>query len=117
MVPAGEASSFELVEAQLALQVLVDTLGAPSLHDKPDELAPGDVLGQGRDEVVGRLLLAVAPLDEEPLGVALRIDTGRCHPPEREAGTWAQYPDRCILGEHHAPEECSECALGQMRRA
>src|SRR6266536_776561 len=86
VVPAREASSFEVVEAELALQILVDTLGAPSLHDEPDELSLGDGLGQRREEVVGRLLLAVAPLDEEPLGLALRIDSGRRHSPESEAG-------------------------------
>jgi hypothetical protein len=26
----------------------------------------------------------------------------------REA-TWAEYPDRGVLGEHHRPEECGEC--------
>src|SRR6266496_3691176 len=86
VVPAREASSFEVVEPELALQIFIDTLSAPSLHDEPDELSLGDVLGQGREEVVGRLLLTVAPLDEKPLGVALRIDAGRRDSPKREAG-------------------------------
>src|SRR6266542_3017477 len=86
VVPAREASTFEVVEPELALQIFVDTLSAPSLHDESDELSLGDVLGQGGEEVVGRLLLAVAPLDEEPLGVALRIEAGRHDSPECEAG-------------------------------
>jgi len=28
----------------------------------------------------------------------------------REA-TWADYPDRCVVGEHHRPDECGECPL------
>ncbi len=86
VVPAAETPSFEVVEAELALQVLVDALGAPALHDDADELSLGDVFGQGREEVVSGLLLAVAPLDEEPLGVALRVGAGRRDSPEGEAG-------------------------------
>ena len=85
VVPAWEAPSLEVVDAELALQVLVDTLGPPSLHDDPDEFPLVDVLGQGRKEVVGRLLLAVAPLNEEPLGIGLGIDACRCDSPKREA--------------------------------
>src|SRR6266542_5239008 len=76
VVPAREASAFEVVEPELSLQILVDALGAPSLHDEPYELPLGDVRGQCREEVVGRLTLAVAPLDEKPLGVPLRMDAG-----------------------------------------
>src|SRR6266568_9341656 len=86
VVPAREASSFEVVEPELALQIFVNTLSAPSLHDEPDELSLGDALGQGREKVVGGLFLTIAPLDEEPLDVALGIVAGRRDSPEREAG-------------------------------
>src|SRR6266496_3982795 len=85
VVPAREASAFEVVEPELSLQILVDALGAPSLHDESDELPLGDVRGQCREKVVGRFALAVAPLDEEPLDVALRVRASRCDSPEREA--------------------------------
>jgi hypothetical protein len=74
------------------------SLGAPSLHDEPYELPLGDVLGRGREKVVGGLLLTVAPLDEEPLGVALGIDSCRRYSAEREAGgpiLLGRPPPRC----------------------
>ena len=40
VVPAGEAPAFEVVEPKLSLQVFVETLGPPALHDEPDELPP-----------------------------------------------------------------------------
>jgi hypothetical protein len=85
MVPAWEAPAFEVVEPKLALQVLVDTLGSPSLHDDAYELPLADVLGQGGEEVVGGLGLTVAPLDEGPLDVRFGVDAGRRDSPEREA--------------------------------
>jgi len=72
VVPALEASSLEVVEAQLALQVFIDTLSAPALHDQPDELSLGDVLGQGGEEIVGGFVLAVAPLESEAIGLRSR---------------------------------------------
>lgn len=30
---------------------------------------------------------------------------------ELRESIWAEYPDRCVLGEHHRPDECGECPL------
>ena len=110
MVPAGEASAFEVVESELSLQVLVDTLSRPSLHHEPDELQPGDGLVQGGEEVVGRFLFAVAPLDEEPLGVGFRMDAGRHDSPERKAGGE-------ILPGPLTPGAAAKAAVGLIRSA
>jgi hypothetical protein len=41
VVPAEESATLEVVEAELVLEVLVDTLGAPPLHDEPNQLFLG----------------------------------------------------------------------------
>jgi len=86
VVPTAKAPTFEVVEPQLALQIFVDTFRAPPLHDQANELPLGDVLGQGGEEVIGGLFLAVAPFDEEPLGVAFRVGPRGRDSPEGEPG-------------------------------
>jgi hypothetical protein len=66
VMPAGKAAAFEVVEAELAFQVLVDALCAPALHHDPYELLLRHALGQRRQEVVRRLRFAVAPFDQQP---------------------------------------------------
>jgi hypothetical protein len=68
---AAPASSFEVVEADLLLEVLIVALDAPAQLGPFDQTRPGDVLGQGREPVAGRLALAVGPLDEEPFDGSL----------------------------------------------
>ncbi len=46
MVPAWEASSFEVVETELALEILVDALRAPPLHHDSYELSLCQSFGQ-----------------------------------------------------------------------
>src|SRR3990172_13405737 len=71
MVPTGEAATFVVVEPKLALEVLVDALGAPALHGEADELREGHVVREAGEEVVGGRGLAGAPLDDEPDGGTL----------------------------------------------
>src|ERR1700679_1321834 len=68
VMPAGEAAPLEVVEAQLPLQLLVRLLGAVALLDEADDLLLRHPLGQRGQEEVRRLVLAVGPLDEQPLG-------------------------------------------------
>ena len=37
MMPSGEASALEVVEAEFAFEVFVDAFGSPALHDDSDE--------------------------------------------------------------------------------
>ena len=49
MVPAREAASLEVVEAQLALHLLVDALGAVALLEQADDLLLAHRASQGRE--------------------------------------------------------------------
>ena len=66
MVPAGERATFEVVESELALQVLVHPLGAPALLEDPDDLLPAHAPRQRSEREFRGLLLAVDPLGNEP---------------------------------------------------
>jgi len=84
-MPAWKAPAFEVVETEFALEILVGAFGAPPLHHSADELPLGQSFGKSREEVVGRLRLVVAPLDEQPLR------------------------DRAVVMGNHA-SECESCA-------
>src|SRR5688500_9316960 len=71
MVPAREASALKVVEAELALEVLIRSLRSPALHHDTDERLLRSRPRCRAEEVVGRFVLAVAPLDEEPQGLAV----------------------------------------------
>jgi hypothetical protein len=73
VVPTRKATALVVVEPELSLQVLVDALGSPALHDEADELLPGDAARHAHEEVVGRLWLALAPLDEKLEGLLLAL--------------------------------------------
>ena len=45
VMPTGEASALEVVEAELAFEVLVSAFGSPALHDDADELLSADAFG------------------------------------------------------------------------
>jgi hypothetical protein len=66
VVPAAETAALEVIETEFPLEVLIGALGTPALHGDADELVEGRVRGQRREEVVGGLGLAVAPLDQQP---------------------------------------------------
>src|SRR5262245_20115195 len=66
VMPGGEAAAFEVVEAELTLEVFIQALGAVSLLDEPHEPLPATGRRHRREEVLGRLALAVRPLDDEP---------------------------------------------------
>src|SRR5271156_5990157 len=72
MMPASEAPSFEVVEPQLALHLFVSGLRTPALFDDAHELLLAHRSRQRRQRVLGRLLLAVGPFDEQPERLARR---------------------------------------------
>src|SRR5262245_51926320 len=81
VVPAAEAAAFEMVETELAFEVLVDTLGAPSLFEQVDQLDEGHA-PVGREVKVARRVVVVAPLADEPYAIAaawLAAIVGRRH--------------------------------------
>src|SRR5580658_4748644 len=67
VMPAGVPAAFIVIEAKFALEVLIGALGAPTLHHDAHELLPRHLVdGERAEEVVRRLGLTVAPLDQEP---------------------------------------------------
>src|SRR4051794_41890813 len=64
---AAPAPPFEVAEAELLLQLLEVALDAPAQPRGRDQLLQRGRLGQGREPVAGRLLLALGPLGQEPL--------------------------------------------------
>ncbi len=63
VVPAGEGAALEVVEPELALEVLVRAFGSPPLLQGRNQLFATDVLGQRRERVaVGASRDASRPL-------------------------------------------------------
>nr|WP_157758912.1 hypothetical protein [Cystobacter fuscus] len=74
VVPTREAAALVVVEPELSLQILVDTLGSPALHDEANELLLCHAARHGDKEVVGWIGLFLAPLDEQPEGFLLPLE-------------------------------------------
>jgi hypothetical protein len=64
VVPTGKATALVAVEPEFSLQ---------ALHDEADELLLCRTARYGDEEVVGRLRLALAPLNEKPEGLLLAL--------------------------------------------
>src|SRR5712691_5068393 len=67
MVEAAPAASFEVSEPDLLLEFLIIALDAPAQLGGINQIAQWDVFRQGREPILGRLLLALGPLDQQPL--------------------------------------------------
>ena len=105
MMPARKASAFEVVEAKLALEIFVGALCSPALHDNSYELLLRHARWQRGEEVVGRLVFVVSPLDQQPLVLSLFRQTtivGSRNDPQRSE-TRAQVVF-CALAPSTAPE-------------
>src|SRR5580704_2419463 len=64
VVPADPATSFEVVESQLGLHLLVGLLGSPALLEDPDDLLAGHRSRQSRERVLRRRVFLLGPLYE-----------------------------------------------------
>src|SRR5271163_262 len=84
MVKTAPTAAFVMSEPDLLLEVLVIALDAPAQLGEIYQATKGDVLGQGREPVAGRLGFALRPLDQQPLGRMRRVPPlvviGRPHP-------------------------------------
>ena len=67
VMPSGERASFEVVESELALEVLIHALGAPPFLEEQHNLFLAHALGERREVKLGRLGLGVGPVSDEPL--------------------------------------------------
>src|SRR4051794_25564487 len=123
VVEAAPAPALEVPQPELLLQLLEVALDAPAQLRDRDQLLEGRRLGQGREPVLRRLLLALGPLGEEPLlGPRLaqpEVAVRPPDPPRREAR--AQPPGRGLAPADapppgRAPARRSRCA-GRTRSA
>jgi len=69
VMPAAEAASFKVIEAELALEVLIYAFGSPALLDQLNELHERHSLIGGEVEVA-RLVVVIAPFADEPYTIA-----------------------------------------------
>src|SRR5215218_6564134 len=67
MVEAAPAAALVVPEPEFLLELLVVAFDAPPELGEFDQAREADVLRQGREPVLGGLLLAFRPLDHEPL--------------------------------------------------
>src|SRR5579884_599214 len=73
VLPAGVGAPLEVVQSQLALEVLVSALGTPALLDSSDELLAIQRFGQCRQHVVFDKAAPLDLVDDEPLLLAARV--------------------------------------------
>src|SRR5271165_7134440 len=101
VVPSAPASSLEVVEAQLALHVLVDALGPPALLEDAHHLLGAELPGDRDQREVGGLGLGLGPFDDQVL-----LDAGNANATPSESRAEGS---RAAL----APRDATECCLGQ----
>src|SRR5579859_770303 len=65
-MPSGEGASFEVVESELSLELLIAALGLPTLLDDADDLFLAHATPQTREEEFRRFALSLWPFDDEP---------------------------------------------------
>src|SRR5258707_697155 len=66
MMKATPAASFIVPEPDFLLELLIIALDAPAQLGGIDQIAECDAARQSREPVLGRLLLALGPLDQQP---------------------------------------------------
>lgn len=70
VVEAAPSASLEVSEPDLLLELLIVAFDPPAQLGEFDQAAEGDVVGYGREPVLGRLRLTFGPLDQQPLFVS-----------------------------------------------
>ena len=89
MMKAAPAASFVMVEPKFLLEILIIPLNPPAQFGHVNQIDQGGRRRQGREPVLGRLLVARRPLDQQPL-LRMRLGPpivamGRTHPHRGEA--------------------------------
>ena len=64
---ATPSAAFEMPEPDLLLEFLIVALDAPAQLGDVDQPMEGDIFWKGRQPVFGGLILALGPLDQQPL--------------------------------------------------
>src|SRR5260370_4352406 len=66
MVKATPSPTFKMPETDFLLELMIVALNAPTQLGEVDQTVEGDVLGKRRQPVLGRLVLVLGPLDQQP---------------------------------------------------
>src|SRR5450759_154209 len=110
VMEAAPSAPFEMPESDLLLELLIVALDAPAQLGGVDQPAEGDLFRKGREPVFGRLILALAPCDQQPLfrsGLS-EIVIAMCDPNAHASKTRGQ-----PLGRAFPPFDRAPCALAQ----
>ena len=106
VVPTRKATALVVVEPELSLQILVDTLGSPALHDEADELLFCHAALHGDEDIHGVQLPSEAP---GSLWSALRGDA------EGGQGVGAEEGGPPERGRHEGEGECQQAQGDELR--
>ena len=66
MMEPSPAAPFKMSQTDLLLEFLVIPLDAPSELGDIDQAGAGEVVGEGRQHILGGLLFALGPFDQQP---------------------------------------------------
>src|SRR5580658_6282187 len=95
VMPAAEGTAFVVIQSKLALEILIHALGAPAFLGDPDELLAARRFAHPRERVVRRGLLALGPLDQEPVLTAVDVASVHLdHGESRQQSAAASLPPR-----------------------
>src|SRR5450631_1981563 len=80
MMEATPPAPFKMPESDLLLELLIIALDAPAQLGGVNQIAECGVARQGRKPILGRLLLALGPLDQQPFfGRFVALPMARCN--------------------------------------
>src|ERR1700755_2468599 len=110
---ATPSAAFEVSEAGLLLEFLIVAFDAPAQLGETHQTMERNVLGQRREPVFGRLLLAFGPLDQQPF---FRSALASFEVAPRDTNADASKAGRQMLGRALSPCDRAPGAPGQTER-
>src|SRR5258707_1137784 len=110
MMKASPSAAFEMPEPDLLLELLIVALDPPAQLGEVDQTMQSNVLGEGREPVFGRFLLAFGPLDQQPF---FRSALAALEITPRGANSHTRKARGQALGRTFSPCDCMPGPLGQ----
>src|SRR5665647_2287664 len=110
VMEAAPSAPFEMPESDLLLELLIVAFDTPTQLGGVDQSAEGDLFRKGREPVFGRLILALGPLDQQPL---FRSGLSEIVIAMRDPNAHASKTRGQPLGRAFPPFDRAPCALAQ----
>src|SRR5262245_21296523 len=105
VVPADEGAALEVVQAELALELLVHALSLPAVLNDPNDLLSGHPARETGEEEFRRLVLTLWPFEYQPHWLPFlwvrSVVAGNLYPAKTEIGG---EPSTCAFPPGHTPE-------------